>query len=302
MPLNNTTTTHHQEWRRPKVACNSEHRKGWIQNVRGGVAKPIAVLAQLRSHCAVLIFEQIFCSSLHGTHGTHRLAVGSRQHACDPISCLRLRVNQRVTCGSFLVSCYSGSAYQEWSTCNTAALSKSLTCDCNLKLSGHTLKAHTHVWPDMVMNDKPLAFRPDPPKPSSLSARTTAVLHIIRNPVDVILGTVRVFRQKFTLEDAIVHACSLNDCSLHSASRRVTNIIPLGCTLFVPVHAVNCHGKLRPNTEGFRESALTEAGKFDVHGSRFRLFVGFFSCGINSCSILKADFTTPICTQGYELY
>jgi hypothetical protein len=48
-------------------------------------------------------------------------------------------------------------------------------------------------------------------------------------------GTVRVFRQKFTLEDAIgAHACSLE------ASRRVTNVIPLSHPLFLPVHAVNC--------------------------------------------------------------
>jgi hypothetical protein len=49
------------------------------------------------------------------------------------------------------------------------------------------------------------------------------------------LCTVRVYRQKFTLEDAIgSHACSLE------ASRRVTNGIPLGCSLFLPVHTVNC--------------------------------------------------------------
>jgi hypothetical protein len=48
-------------------------------------------------------------------------------------------------------------------------------------------------------------------------------------------GTVRVFRQKSTLEDAIgSHACSLE------ASRRVTNGIPLGSSLFLPVHTVNC--------------------------------------------------------------
>jgi hypothetical protein len=40
------------------------------------------------------------------------------------------------------------------------------------------------------------------------------------------LGTVRVFRQKFTLEDAIgSHACSLE------ANMRVTNGIPLGSSL-----------------------------------------------------------------------
>jgi hypothetical protein len=49
-------------------------------------------------------------------------------------------------------------------------------------------------------------------------------------------GTVRVFRQKFTLEDAIIgsHACTLE------AIRRATNAIPLGCPLFLPVHTVNC--------------------------------------------------------------
>jgi hypothetical protein len=62
-------------------------------------------------------------------------------------------------------------------------------------------------------------------------------------------GTVRVFRQKFTLEDAIGSPrllassdCSL-DCSLQAsseASRRVTNGIPLGCLLLLPVHTVNC--------------------------------------------------------------
>ena len=48
-------------------------------------------------------------------------------------------------------------------------------------------------------------------------------------------GTVRVFRQKFTLEDAIgSHACSLE------ANMRVTNDIPLGCSLLLPVCTVNC--------------------------------------------------------------
>jgi hypothetical protein len=48
-------------------------------------------------------------------------------------------------------------------------------------------------------------------------------------------GTVRVFRQKFTLEDAIgSHACSLE------ANTRVTNGIPLGSTLLLPVCTVNC--------------------------------------------------------------
>ena len=47
-------------------------------------------------------------------------------------------------------------------------------------------------------------------------------------------GTVRVFRQKFTLEDAIgSHACSLE------ANTRVTNGIPLGSSLLLPVCTVN---------------------------------------------------------------
>jgi hypothetical protein len=46
---------------------------------------------------------------------------------------------------------------------------------------------------------------------------------------------VRVFRQKFTLEDAIgSHACSLE------ANTRVTNGIPLGSSLLLAVDIVNC--------------------------------------------------------------
>jgi hypothetical protein len=48
-------------------------------------------------------------------------------------------------------------------------------------------------------------------------------------------GTVRVFRQKFTFEDAIgSHACSLE------ANTRVTNGIPFGSSLLLPVDTVNC--------------------------------------------------------------
>jgi hypothetical protein len=50
------------------------------------------------------------------------------------------------------------------------------------------------------------------------------------------------FRQKFSLEDAIgPHASSLE------ASRRVTNGIPLGSPLFLPVHTVNCVQTLKAN-------------------------------------------------------
>ena len=45
----------------------------------------------------------------------------------------------------------------------------------------------------------------------------------------------RVFRQKFTLEDVIgSHACSLE------VNIRVTNGIPLGSPLLLPVGTVNC--------------------------------------------------------------
>jgi hypothetical protein len=47
--------------------------------------------------------------------------------------------------------------------------------------------------------------------------------------------TMRVFRREITREDAIgSHACSLE------ASRRVTNSIPLGRSLLLPVDTVNC--------------------------------------------------------------
>jgi hypothetical protein len=47
---------------------------------------------------------------------------------------------------------------------------------------------------------------------------------------------VRVFRQKFTLEDAI----ELHAFVPLEASRRVINGISLGCSLLLPVHTVNC--------------------------------------------------------------
>jgi hypothetical protein len=44
------------------------------------------------------------------------------------------------------------------------------------------------------------------------------------------------FLQKFMLEDAI----DLHAFAPLEASRRVTNGIPIGCPLFLPVHIVNC--------------------------------------------------------------
>jgi hypothetical protein len=48
------------------------------------------------------------------------------------------------------------------------------------------------------------------------------------------------FRQKFALEDAIgSHACSLE------ASERVTNDIPLGCSLLLPIDTINSVATLK---------------------------------------------------------
>ena len=53
------------------------------------------------------------------------------------------------------------------------------------------------------------------------------------------------FSTEITLEDAIgSHACSLE------ASRRVTNVIPLGRPLFLPVHTVNCFQTLKDRGSG----------------------------------------------------
>jgi len=68
--------------------------------------------------------------------------------------------------------------------------------------------------------------------PATLPPITVAEL---QDYADQPRGTVRAFRQKFTFEDAIgSHACSLQ------ANTRVTNGIPLGCLLLLPVNTVNC--------------------------------------------------------------
>jgi hypothetical protein len=77
---------------------------------------------------------------------------------------------------------------------------------------------------------------------------------------------VRVFRQKFTLEDAIgPHASSLE------ASRRVTN---LGCPRFLPVHTVNCVQTLKVllNVERTRGSSRGADGGRSS-GSAGKVFV-----------------------------
>jgi hypothetical protein len=72
------------------------------------------------------------------------------------------------------------------------------------------------------------------------------------------LGTVRVFRQKVTLEDAIEsHACSLE------ANTRVTNGIPLGSSLLLPVDTVNCVQTLKAH------NLLVDAGVATLPGTDF---------------------------------
>jgi hypothetical protein len=61
----------------------------------------------------------------------------------------------------------------------------------------------------------------------------------------ILVGMLRVFRQKVTLEDAIgSHACSLE------AKMRVTNGIPLGSTFLFPVGTVNCVQTLKAQSSG----------------------------------------------------
>jgi C-terminal processing protease CtpA/Prc len=70
---------------------------------------------------------------------------------------------------------------------------------------------------------------------STATEGAKARVRTIDNKGAMSIGTVRVFRQEFTLEDAIgSHACSLE------ANTRVTNGIPLGSSLHLPVCTVNC--------------------------------------------------------------
>jgi hypothetical protein len=63
-----------------------------------------------------------------------------------------------------------------------------------------------------------------------------------------VAGTVRVSRQKVTLEDAIgFHACSLE------ANPRVTNGIPLGSSLLLLVCTVNCVQTLKASKENLQD-------------------------------------------------
>jgi hypothetical protein len=70
--------------------------------------------------------------------------------------------------------------------------------------------------------------------------------------------TVRVFRQKSTLDDAIgSHACSLQ------ANMRVTNAIRLGSPLLLPVATVNCVRTLKA-ADDFFTNCPTGDGAFDA--------------------------------------
>ena len=62
-------------------------------------------------------------------------------------------------------------------------------------------------------------------------------------------SSVRVFRQECTL-DRNLHSRSAIEFHAFApleASKRVTNAIPLGCPLLLPVHAVNCVQTLKAN-------------------------------------------------------
>jgi hypothetical protein len=93
-----------------------------------------------------------------------------------------------------------------------------------------------------------------------------------------IVGTVRVFRQEFTLEDAIgSHACSLE------ANTRVTNGIPLGSSLLLPVDTVNCVQTLKvfaDCTENAMFNKRVGAVRCAVYTMDSALLgLGFLGCG-----------------------
>jgi hypothetical protein len=77
------------------------------------------------------------------------------------------------------------------------------------------------------------------------------------------VGTVRVFRQKVTLEDAIgSHACSLE------ANTRVTNGISLGSSLLLPVDTVNCVQTLKAQPTGMMVGCLPQLRSVGVCWNR----------------------------------
>jgi hypothetical protein len=90
-------------------------------------------------------------------------------------------------------------------------------------------------------------------------------------------GTVRVFRLKFTLEDAIeFHAFAPLE-----ASRRVTNGIPLGCPPFLPDHVVNCVQTLKARTNRATPVDVAQ-GRQDIGQDQGMAFVFVHAACINS--------------------
>jgi hypothetical protein len=79
---------------------------------------------------------------------------------------------------------------------------------------------------------------------SAIRFAGTAIMTAAAQSVTKPLHGVR-FRHKFTLEDAIgSHTCSLE------ANMRVINGIPLGCSLLLPVDAVNFFQTLKVGAGG----------------------------------------------------
>ena len=81
----------------------------------------------------------------------------------------------------------------------------------------------------------------------------------------------RVFRQECTPEDTIeFHAFAPLE-----ASRRVTNGIPLGCSLFLPVHTVNCIQTLKAKVIGEAASEPPRDGQ-RISGLLFKRSFNYF--------------------------
>jgi hypothetical protein len=117
-----------------------------------------------------------------------------------------------------------------------------------------------------------------------------AVMHVgqpsstINGVGELLFGTVRVFRQRFTLEDAIgSHACSLQ------ASRRVTQWH--SSRMFTPLTGSHC--KLRPNAEG----KTSPAGRTvqTVYPAEYQGMVSIFDFNMRPG---PSEFPRPDCAGG----
>jgi hypothetical protein len=108
----------------------------------------------------------------------------------------------------------------------------------------HRLKRMSWLLADLQRNAPRAVWRELLSTPTSTTIKYDGT-NVGISDTGTVYGPVRDFRQKLTLEDAIgSHTCS------PEASRRVTNGIPLGRPIFLPVHC-----NLRPNTEG-RKTAV----------------------------------------------